>query len=330
MVTCRGMVTHQTWILSVIAKYFSSVNNILKVVNFVLNKNITSVYSDFPCFSFRGAVQFSLLLWQYEDHYSENLKIPQITGYFHCIESTFQEIAEKKLRSRYLFLDGCALRRERCSSFPYFLTLFIPETSDRDLAWVLFRWCEAEGGAGGGVGLDSPRMEVWVWNSCGLGDRRVSRVDDTCLAWDTCIEGSLWPETRAIKCLRFWEGDLFATHIFIGLWITCHPAMTVEREIVLKWQNIWRSKSPWKLVFQSSWVFLAISFGTSSPDIIRFRSLVPAGVGSEKPIMAAGSQFVICWSRVGLEKDVIRSPVLKVRVSEECSPLGQLAQGGWK
>ena len=187
--------------LSVIAKYFSSVTNILKVVKFVLNKNIkyTSVYSDFPCFSFRGAVHFPLLLWQYEDHYSESLKIPQITGYFHCIESTFQEIAEKKSRSRYLFLDGCALRRELDFCFPYFLTLFIPETSDRDLACVLFRWCEAEGGAEGGVGLASPRTEAWVWNSCGLGERRVSRVADTCLAWDTCIEGSLWPETRAIK-----------------------------------------------------------------------------------------------------------------------------------
>ena len=36
--------------------------------------------SDFPCFSSR-AMQFSLLLWQYKDHYSQNLKIPQITGY---------------------------------------------------------------------------------------------------------------------------------------------------------------------------------------------------------------------------------------------------------
>lgn len=106
-----------TWIFSVFAKCFSSVNNI-QSCQIVFNKNIkyTSVYSDFPCFSFR-AVQFSLLLWQYEDHYSENLKIPQITGYFHCIESTFQEIAEEKPRSRDI--SFCIVLCSQFSLFPH-------------------------------------------------------------------------------------------------------------------------------------------------------------------------------------------------------------------
>ena len=62
----------------------SSVKNMYSLLlsNVSLNKNIkyTSMCSDFPCFSFR-AMQFSLLLWQYKDHYSQNLKIPQITGF---------------------------------------------------------------------------------------------------------------------------------------------------------------------------------------------------------------------------------------------------------
>ena len=88
---------------------------------------------------------------------------------------------------------------------------------------------------------------------------------------------------RHVFCLRHVYGGELVTwntctmiRWFIGnsylYWSIDHLSMSDIENI-----NCYRSKSPWKLVFQSSWVFLAISLGTSSPDIIRFLSLEPAG-----------------------------------------------------
>ena len=99
----------------------------------------------------------------------------------------------------------------------------------------------------------------------------------------------------------------------------------------LKWKNIKRSKSPWKLVFQSSWVFFAISFGTSSPDMIRFLSRVPGmsyceiwdqwetNNGCRKPICHLLKQS---WIKE-------RRHLFRVRVSGDLSHRGKLAQG-WR
>ena len=63
--------------------FLSSVKNILCCQMFSSIKTSNTLFCVFWFSVFRVlcSMQFSLLLWQYKDHYSQNLKIPQITGF---------------------------------------------------------------------------------------------------------------------------------------------------------------------------------------------------------------------------------------------------------